>query len=547
MNYINQKHAFPKGELLQRIEMNFNRLETEEYRVPFIFKESSYSWPGDWEGRTILALVLLAQSTTRKPLYLDEIISELPKHINSGGYFGELAEDGIADEQQIAGNSWFLRALCELYEFKQDEEIMKIIKSVVTNLLLPLKDHYENYPIQPSDRNINGQAIGELSGEIINGWKVSSDIGCAFIMLDGATHSLKLLKWPELAEIVTIMSRKFFDCDHAGSNFQTHATLSALRGVIRFMTDCGSKKELLPNILRVFELYRTTAMTINGENFTWFNRPAWTEGCAVADSIIIAADLWKITKNDDWLDLLHYITYNGFYYNQRPNGGFGCNTCAIPENAFIKPHKDIYEAYWCCSMRGGEGLTKLCTYMAAEENQTIYIPFPVDGNIDVKIDGKTISLEEHSAYPESGLTILTVCYSEYDKEIKLAVYIGKNIENIDVVIDGLHTEYDYEGSFVYIRIIPIINSVIKVIYEISLKTEEIGKGMTKFMHSNLILVHEANTGSLSTCDLEGIRNEKGSTYRTKTERLFPLKEMTFYTDQKVKDTILQLLFSDATT
>ncbi|MFR3488372.1 MAG: hypothetical protein ACLTTP_03225 [Alistipes ihumii] len=68
------------GELRQRIERNFDRLETDYYQPDQVYwtEEQSGGWPGDKEGRTILALVLDARASGRTPLYLDELIRRLP-------------------------------------------------------------------------------------------------------------------------------------------------------------------------------------------------------------------------------------------------------------------------------------------------------------------------------------------------------------------------------------------------------------------------------------------------------------------------------------
>ena len=86
------------GELRQRIERNFDRLETDYYQPDQVYwtEEQSGGWPGDKEGRTILALVLDAQASGRTPLYLDELIRRLPRELNAKGYLGSIHE-GSAD------------------------------------------------------------------------------------------------------------------------------------------------------------------------------------------------------------------------------------------------------------------------------------------------------------------------------------------------------------------------------------------------------------------------------------------------------------------
>ena len=52
------------GELSTRVQRNMLRLEEEKYQPQNVFltEEQSLDWPGDTEGRTILALTLDAQA-----------------------------------------------------------------------------------------------------------------------------------------------------------------------------------------------------------------------------------------------------------------------------------------------------------------------------------------------------------------------------------------------------------------------------------------------------------------------------------------------------
>lgn len=72
--------------------------------------EQSWGWPGDTEGRTILALVLDAQLTGRAPKYLDEILRRMPSKMNERDYFGPIWTDAV-NEQQLSGMGWVLRYL----------------------------------------------------------------------------------------------------------------------------------------------------------------------------------------------------------------------------------------------------------------------------------------------------------------------------------------------------------------------------------------------------------------------------------------------------
>jgi uncharacterized protein len=188
-----------QDELLKRSMRNFDRLETDIYQPQNIFSDKhptiSLDWPGDFEGRTILALVLQAQATHREPVYLGEIMRQIPLKLNKKGYFGALQGDTI-NEQQLSGHGWLLRGLCEYYLWKKDEKVKKYIQDIILNLALPTRGHHKDYPIMPEERRAN---VGQMSGttqNVINGWLLSSDIGCDFIFLDGVVQAYTLFPTP---------------------------------------------------------------------------------------------------------------------------------------------------------------------------------------------------------------------------------------------------------------------------------------------------------------------------------------------------------------
>jgi hypothetical protein len=110
-----------RGELFTRITKNYARLEETRYQPRFVFLTDleSADWPGDTEGRAMVGLIMNAQTSHREPLYLEEILRLLPQHLNSKGYMGSICPEGVMDEQQLAGNGWVMRALCEYYEWKK--------------------------------------------------------------------------------------------------------------------------------------------------------------------------------------------------------------------------------------------------------------------------------------------------------------------------------------------------------------------------------------------------------------------------------------------
>src|SRR6267154_1875822 len=131
--------VFVGGELARRANLNFDRLEQTKYEPDHVFltEEQSGHWPGDTEGRTVLALVLLTQATRRPARYLDEILGRFPQKMNPLGYFGPIEPEGCASEQQLASHGWVLRALCEEYLRTRADAIRQMIERIITNLVLP--------------------------------------------------------------------------------------------------------------------------------------------------------------------------------------------------------------------------------------------------------------------------------------------------------------------------------------------------------------------------------------------------------------------------
>jgi len=225
------------GELKTRATKNYERLESNIYTPDKVFpvkhEATSEGWPGDYEGRVILGLTLEAQATHREPKYLSAMIDMIPGKLNEKGYLGPVMKDSIV-EQQLSGHGWFLRGLCEYYEWKKDPRVKVYIQDIIKNLAIPTRGYHKTYPIDPAQRNKKiGAAAGSTVSTVAN-WKLSSDIGCDFIFLDGIVHAYKLFPSPQLKELVDEMITRFLQVDLIAINAQTHATLSALRGMLRY-------------------------------------------------------------------------------------------------------------------------------------------------------------------------------------------------------------------------------------------------------------------------------------------------------------------------
>ena len=134
MKTIASDFYIPRGNLAARAGLLAARLEMREYRPETVLNMDQAGWPGDWEGRTILALVRIAETTKKEPAYLHEIVDIVLDARNERGYLGPIYDgrsthsgttDGgaLVNEQQLSGHSWLLRGLCAYYHYTKRQDV----------------------------------------------------------------------------------------------------------------------------------------------------------------------------------------------------------------------------------------------------------------------------------------------------------------------------------------------------------------------------------------------------------------------------------------
>ena len=341
-------------ELEARIDLNFKRLsEGDYYSFENIFSPPKYSWYGDKEGRALLAFVSHYRISGRVIPCMEQMLSVMADRFNSDGYFGPIHKDYI-HEQQLSGHSWLLRGLCEHYEAFGDDLSLSDIRNICENLYLPKSGSFSSYPINRDKKDEGG--VSGSDTEIVDGWKLSSDIGCAFMSIDGLSHAYIVTGDERIKELVDEMITVYLGIDKVALRAQTHCTLTAARGMIRMYYKTG-EASYLDGAMTIMELYaKGGGMSETYQNLNWWGRPdTWTEPCAIVDSLMLAGEIFKITKEEQYRALAARIYHNGLATAQRENGGAGTDTVVVEGVEEILRSK-MFEAYFCCTMRLAEGL-----------------------------------------------------------------------------------------------------------------------------------------------------------------------------------------------
>lgn len=379
----------PEGLISDMIARNRRKMEDWFYSAEEIYQDKNSEWSGDWQGRDLLAQISHYLMSGKKTLYYEELLLKMDESLNADGYFGALVDFNHINEQQLAGTSWYLRALCLWYK-TGEKRALQYVRRIVERMYLPLLDKIDEYP-----KKFAIQQDGRYGGNLKEGngsFKLSTDVGCLNIAIDGLTAAYELLGDKTLRRLIEKMIEHFAATDVNSNQFQTHATLTALRGVLRFYAATGEER-YLELAEKFFGFYLEDGMTLNFANYNWFGRPEWTEPCAIVDSFILSKQLYLYTENVKYLKLAYQVFYNALVYAERENGGFGCDTCSCEDNGSFRAIKDAYDAYWCCSMRGAEGLRE-CVWREGGDKT---IDFLVAGTYEFD-DGSRVRVQTKFPY-----------------------------------------------------------------------------------------------------------------------------------------------------
>jgi uncharacterized protein len=539
------------GDLLLRAQRNFDRLHDPIFRYKNIADHTLKDpYPGDFLGRTVLGLVQLTQVLKQEPLYLDEIIERFPNElINEKGYTGKVLKNGFYDEIQITGHQFFLRGLCELYLWKKEDTIRNIIESTVKNMMIPLATDINSYPLQDERQNLKMGGAVAMDAGLVENWQLSTDTCQLFMVLDGLTQVYQLFPSEELGRAIEQIFDFYSQIDLLKIKAQTHSTLSASRGLLRFYELTGNVK-YLNFVKRIFVDYKEHAMTENYENFNWFGRPEHTEGCAVIDAFLLAVELWKSTGQLHYLNDAHLIYYNGVQHNQWTNGGYGVNSCVGPARNVSLTHK--VEATWCCTMRGSEGLAKAGQYNYFYDQDNIYLPFYHNGSALLRFKEGELQLRLESSYPEKGDIRLSILNSSLERNKKVHFFIPEWIDQLSIKIKsgGKQVNGKMKDGFFSFMLIPGNKEVVTITFDVKFYKkvphhEEVRSGYIKYFHGPLLLGY-AGEKEIKISKHEEFRSTKGPvSYKSQSGILLkPLNTLKFGNVTEQKNASFQFLFQE---
>lgn len=548
----------PVGDLRRRAELNLRRLHDAPFHFEaMVHASTAKEAPGDWIGREILGLTLLGQTLRIEPKHLEEIIARLPEALNARGYIGPVHPAGTADENQVGGHNALLRGLCEFYLWKRDPRALAVIRSVVKNLMLPTRELYAHYPERALEKLKGGQAVG-LTVKNDGPWiGLSTDVGTVFFTLDGLTQAYLIEPSPELRGLIETMMARYARLDVVAIGAQTHATLTTLRAILGWWREVDASPAWLALVVQRFRLYREHAETEHHANYNWFGRPEWTEACAVIDAFMLAGQLWAATGDAEWLAEAHRIYYNAMSYAQRPNGGYGCDHCVGAhggDDVFLTPHAKIFEAPWCCTMRGAEGLARAAQFSALVDAAVgeAWFPFYFEGAMTLRFADGEIALTAESGYPYEGRVAWTVIRATIraPKTLHFFVPPGASASTLTLRHNGPPVALAGRADFVSAKLTLAAGDTLALNFElklVALQPQHPARfaGHHRFFHGPLLLGVE-QAGAVALLAEEEFRALGRARYecRRTGARLGPIDGLTYLTEGQARAHRVQLLFPE---
>jgi hypothetical protein len=442
----------PDGLLKARAELSFRRLQEPYFQWDNVSRVNFEPFPGDAIGRTINGLTLLSQALNQpEPASLQEIMRRVPSVTNTDGYLGPKLPESRANEDTMAGHNGYTYGLAEYALWTKDPETKESLRRMVANLFVPARAAIAGYR-ETSEAKVD--------------WHLSGgDVGQFFTTLDGMTRAYALVPSPEFKATIETAIERYRKLDLVNLSAQTHAMLSAATGILRWY-DMQRRPEDLAFAEALYKQYRALAMTETFENYNWFNKPQWTEACAVSDSFILSVNLWRLTGLADYLEDAHLILFNGLLPGQLHNGGFGTGPCVGHATGACRT-KMHSEAAFCCSMRGGEALARAIQYSYFQVKDTVVLPFYSNGTATLRFAEGSCKVRQETGYPHKGQARLEVIESQVNEEKAWRFFVPSWAvrDSFEIRVNGKKAEPRLADSFAEIEVPLVAGTVVEVAFQ----------------------------------------------------------------------------------
>lgn len=160
-------------------------------------------------------------------------------------------------------------------------------------------------------------------------------------------------------------------------NVHMHGYLLALRGLLEIGRLDGAD-EVIEQVLDRVDRVAAHHLLPHGGVLESLRVPwdANTEGCGIADWVMLNLRLYAITGAARHLDRAALAAFNALLHIQRPSGHFGCETLYGNDGLLVSDYAP--EAWWCCTFHGIRALRSLAEHATTLDDDAVRVDLPID-------------------------------------------------------------------------------------------------------------------------------------------------------------------------
>ena len=378
------------------------------------------NFSGDLSGRYIGALAVVARRTGRRFPSLDRIVVQIPRYQKADGHFGDPMSNSGADVDDMArlwGNGRLLIGLLEYHRLDPRPEVLETARRI-GDFLVAVASVYNSDAVR---RQYGGKhfAFGYI---------------CWTQNIEGLVELYRVTGAARYRELAQQMAARLLR--HPAQH--SHGFLSSLRGIVELYKATGDET-YLEQVEREWKgISQSKNLLIQGAIPEAFHpRIHRDEGCSQADWVRLNLELWRLTGKQHYLKQAEGALFNGFSFNQFPNGDFGHHTLVESGVGYGSAR-----AWWCCTLHGLRAFPDIAAAAFHSEEGVIFYDLPIDGRADA--DGWRIRAQ--SSLGRDGTVRLEV--AEADGGVRtLAIRRPDWAPAIEASVDGRPLPVDISNGY----------------------------------------------------------------------------------------------------
>jgi DUF1680 family protein len=376
---------------------------------------------GDVSGRYIGAMATASQEGGFSTETLDRIAGKVIALQKPDGHFGDAMSDGKVLNSDMAilwGNGRLLIGLLEYYQVKPRPEVLVAARKLGDFLVR----------ISPL---LNSEAVRRE----YNGEKFAVGYICWTQNVEGLVELYRVTR----DERYLLLAKELAARTDRHPSQHSHGFLTTVRGVVELYRATGDRRYLAQAEAEWKGVSESGNVLVQGGVPEMFApQIKRDEGCSEADWLRLGLELWRETRNPEYLKRAEYTLFNEFSFNQFHTGDFGHHT--LTATGIGAP---AARAWWCCTFHGLRALVSVFRNVFHEGDGAVYYDLPVDG----RIVGKGISLQAESSLGTLGTVRIEVQRSNGEART-IAVRVPEWASGVGVTSEGQQlTGTNHNGYF----------------------------------------------------------------------------------------------------